>query len=455
MRQSSDPDRLVISNDAQFEPSSSCFELIREFEGYLTKLPDGSAQAYLDPVGIWTIGWGTIRNFDDNTPIRQGDIISRATADRWLKEEVDETADVVKELCTAPLTQSMFDALVSFGYNVGTGGGGLRTSTLLKKLNAQDYDGASQEFGRWTKGEVEGEKKILPGLVRRRAAEAALFSRDKLPQLTDTISNDDLDNTSSVMVKQYQPAPLPLPFERLLEKGNSGDDCFILNCALAGLKFLRFGPQPNQFTDETTDAVKVFQRREGIQVNGQVGPTTKKAIERSLAAARDRVPPKSPDSVYCKLTRTRKPAYEGLEWCKLDFINPQGQVVDSLKVISGAPGHQEFNLPEDTKPESLEPIPQARFSIADIDWADGKDNYNAEHPIKGNGLGPVFVALNPQQNLYGRGDFGMHVDWNWITESRSPGSAGCVCATTINDLKELIRLLRKYDPRLLEVDWGL
>jgi lysozyme len=267
------------------------------------------------------------------------------------------------------------------------------------------------------------------------------------------MSDHEENETSDMAIQQYQPAPLPLPFDRLLEQGNSGDDCFVLNCALAGLKFLRHGPQPNQFTDETTDAVKVFQRREGIQVNGQVGATTRKAIERSLKEARDRVPPKSPDSVYCKLTRTRQPAYAGLEWCKLSFIDPQGQVVDSLKVISGAPGHQQFSLPGDTEPGSLEPIPQARFSIADIDWADGKDNYNgAVHPIRGNGLGPVFVALNPQQNLYGRGDFGMHMDWN---RSNSPGSAGCVCPTTIDDLKELVRLLRKYDPRLLEVDWGL
>jgi len=62
-----------------------------------------------------------------------------------------------------------FDALVSFAYNVGIGN--LKSSTLLRKLNAGDYDGAALEFHRWKRSNG----RVLPGLVRRRAAEALLF----------------------------------------------------------------------------------------------------------------------------------------------------------------------------------------------------------------------------------------------------------------------------------------
>jgi lysozyme len=456
MNFSIDPDASHDSTNNRQKPSNDCLNLIKEFEGYVKELADGSVQAYLDPVGIWTIGWGATRNLDEGRSIREGDIISRETAERWLLEEVEQTANVVEELCTVTITQSMFDALVSFGYNTGTGGGGLRTSTLLKKLNEKDYEGAALQFGRWVNGEVNGQKVALPGLVRRRKAEEILFRRDGLSGAINSTSTDAQDSTAPVEVRQYQPAPVPLPLTRLLEAGMFGDDCFVLNCALAGLGFLRVGPQPSSFTSVTTDAVKLFQHREDIQVNGQVGQTTKQALERSLQKARDRVAPGSPDLVFCKLTRTHRPAYQGLEECKLDFVSPQGSILDSLKVISGAPASQQFNLPQNSKEGSGEPIPQGRFMIGDIDWASGSDNYEAAHPIAGNGLGPVWVPLiKPETMKTGRDAFGMHSDWNWIKEGHSPGSAGCVCPTSMDDLKELIRLLRKHDPRVLVVYWGL
>lgn len=443
-----------VSESHSDQPSNDCIDLVKEFEGYAKELHDGSGrvEAYRDPVGIWTIGWGSIRSLDDNRPIRGGDVITQATAERWLQGEISQTAKVVEQLCTVPLKQCMFDALVSLGYNVGTGGGGLRTSTLLRKLNAGDYEGAAREFGRWVKGTVNGRLVELPGLVRRRKAEETLFRRDGLTGVSGEIRTA----THPVEERLYQPAPLPLPFIRLLQEGAVGDDCFLLNCALAGLGFLRIGPQPTHFTSVTKNAVELFQRREKISINGQVGPTTKQALERALREARSRVAPRSPDLVFCKLTRTRQSAYEGLEWCKLDFVSPQGRVLDSLKVVSGGPGKQRFKLPKDSAAGSLEPIPQGRYSIGDIDWAGGKDNYNASHPITGDGLGPVWVPLNgkPFQDD-DRSAFGMHGDWNWIKNRRSPGSMGCVCPSSLDDLKELVRLLREHDPRQLVVYWGL
>ena len=68
-----------------------------------------------------------------------------------------------------PLSQSQFDALVSLVFNIG--GGAFRKSTLLQKLNAGDYAGASNEFMRW----IKAKGRVLGGLVTRRAAERALF----------------------------------------------------------------------------------------------------------------------------------------------------------------------------------------------------------------------------------------------------------------------------------------
>ena len=137
----------------------------------------------------------------------------------------------------------------------------------------------------------------------------------------------------------------------------------------------------------------------------------------------------------------------------LEFVSPQGNILDWLDVISGAPGYQSFRVPEDPAsfPGSLQPIPQARYTISDIMWAGGKDNYVTEHAHPTNGIGPVFVPLIKTQND-DRDAFGFHMDWN---KSDSPGSAGCVCVNTLDDLKKLVALLRLYDPRDLFVNWGL
>jgi len=163
--------------------------------------------------------------------------------------------------------------------------------------------------------------------------------------------------------------------------------------------------------------------------------------------------PPAQRSVSCRLHRTHTPAYAGLEKLSLEFVDPDGKVLDSLEVVSGQPEHQHFRVPEDpaSVPGCLEPIPQGHYNIEDIDWAGGKDNYTAEHPHPNNGIGPVFVPLTPTQTD-DRGEFGFHMDWN---RSNSPGSAGCLCTGSIEDLKKLVGLLRRYDPRDLYVDWGI
>lgn len=132
--------------------------LIKTYEG--CKLT-----AYLCPAGKWTIGYGRTTN------VKRGDTCSQAQADVWLLEEYDAFETKVRALVKVALSANQLGALVCFAYNVGLGA--LKDSTLLRFLNAGDFSGASAQFARWNKGGG----KVLPGLVKRRAAEAALFSK--------------------------------------------------------------------------------------------------------------------------------------------------------------------------------------------------------------------------------------------------------------------------------------
>lgn len=133
--------------------------LIKEFEGCrLTAYPDPGTGG--EP---WTIGYGHTGG------IKKGDVITQAQADEYLRADLVKFEGGVTKLVTASLTQGEFDALVSFSYNNGLGN--LKTSTLLRKLNAGDKQGAADEFPRW----CHAAGKEMPGLVRRRAAERALF----------------------------------------------------------------------------------------------------------------------------------------------------------------------------------------------------------------------------------------------------------------------------------------
>lgn len=137
--------------------SDDGLNLLRKFEGC-------RLTAYADSAGVWTIGYGHTRG------VHKGDSCTQAQADTWLRDDAKEASDAVQRLVEVPLTQPQTDALTSFVFNLGAGA--FEKSTLRKKLNAGDYAGAAAEFGRWV---FAGDKK-LPGLERRRAAEAELFS---------------------------------------------------------------------------------------------------------------------------------------------------------------------------------------------------------------------------------------------------------------------------------------
>lgn len=131
--------------------------LVAEFEGC-------RLEAYICPAGVLTIGYG--HTGDDVFP---GQVISQEEAVELLDQDLNKFRQAVVRLVDVSLTENQFAALVSFTFNVGVGA--LQKSTLLRKLNAGDYEGAANEFKRWNKGGGQ----ILRGLVRRREAEEKLF----------------------------------------------------------------------------------------------------------------------------------------------------------------------------------------------------------------------------------------------------------------------------------------
>ncbi|GHC19353.1 lysozyme [Aidingimonas halophila] len=138
------------------ELSSAGLKLIQSHEGL-------RLEAYRDAVGIPTIGYGHTKTAE------MGQEITEAQALELLQSDVESFEDAVRDAVNVTITQNMFDALVSFAFNVGIGA--FRDSTLLKKLNDHDYNGAADELLRWTKA---GGKE-LAGLVKRREDERDLF----------------------------------------------------------------------------------------------------------------------------------------------------------------------------------------------------------------------------------------------------------------------------------------
>ena len=143
--------------------SQSGLDLIKSFEGYLDALPDGSCRTYRCPANVLTIGWGCTEG------VTEGLVWTKAQAEEGLRREMLKHEAAVKRLVTVDLNQNQFDALTSFAYNCGSGA--LESSTLLKKLNAGDFDGAAKGFLLWNKGGGS----VLPGLVKRRQRESLLF----------------------------------------------------------------------------------------------------------------------------------------------------------------------------------------------------------------------------------------------------------------------------------------
>lgn len=136
-------------------------QLIREFEGL-------RLQAYRDPVGIWTIGYG------HTLGAHKGQRITEVEAVGFLREDLRSAEGRVnawtRDVKTSP---NEFGAMVSLCFNIGSGN--FRTSSVLRLHRQGQNDAAASAFLLWNKGHVDGKLVVLPGLKRRREAERRLY----------------------------------------------------------------------------------------------------------------------------------------------------------------------------------------------------------------------------------------------------------------------------------------
>lgn len=134
-------------------------DLIKKWEGL-------RLEAYLPtPNDVWTIGWG------HTLGVKKGDKITKEQAEAFFREDIKWAEEAVNSSVNVTISQNMFDALVSLTFNIGATA--FKKSTLLKKLNKGDYEGAADQFLVWNKQKG----KILSGLSKRRSEEREYFLR--------------------------------------------------------------------------------------------------------------------------------------------------------------------------------------------------------------------------------------------------------------------------------------
>lgn len=145
-------------------------DLIVEFEGILKKVGPDAYAPYYDPIGVVTQGIGSLWRADGTRVQINDPPITRAVAEEWMGAELTRKCEpAISRQITTKLDSRMHGALASFAYNLGTGA--LKGSHLRKAINEQRWADVPREFAKWR---MAGGR-ILPGLVRRRAAESKMF----------------------------------------------------------------------------------------------------------------------------------------------------------------------------------------------------------------------------------------------------------------------------------------
>jgi len=238
----------VVTPKGSRRTNNEGFKLLTTFEGC-------RLDAYDDGVGVWTIGYGHTKG------IHEGMTITQAQAEQFLQEDLEIFESYVEDGIQVDVNEDQFSALVCFCFNVGPEAFG--SSTLLRKLNAGDYQGAAEQFPVWNKG---GGEPML-GLTRRRLAEQALFfSKFWQPFLTY-----EGDGTTSGQAATPRTLKLTSPMLQ-------GEDVRRVQEALlkAGLGV---GDGADGIFGNVTDAaVKQFQKSKGLTEDGIVGDQTLQAL---------------------------------------------------------------------------------------------------------------------------------------------------------------------------------
>lgn len=148
-------------------------DLIKEFEGL-------RLEAYKDPVGIVTIGYGTTAAANVGISPRLGMKITESEAEWYLQKAVDKFAAAIRPMVTAPINENEWAAFISLAYNIGPSA--FKRSSSLRHFNAGNKSQAAASILLWNKAGG----KVLKGLVRRREAERSLFLTVPTATITPT-----------------------------------------------------------------------------------------------------------------------------------------------------------------------------------------------------------------------------------------------------------------------------
>lgn len=205
----------------------SGIRLVKAFEGCLKPVGGGKFTTYICPAGVLTLGYGHTNA--NGRRIKSGDVWTQGECDAALREDLTVAERAVRRRIRVDLTQHQFEALVSFTFNLGEGS--LSRSSLLRMVNAKDFDGAADAFGAWNKAKdpQTGELRELKGLTRRRAAEAALFREGKHEEVHAKFEADRADDTEPMP----QRAEVPPGSTRGMETSKIGNSQIAIGAASA------------------------------------------------------------------------------------------------------------------------------------------------------------------------------------------------------------------------------
>jgi len=211
--------------------------LVKKFEG--CKLT-----AYRCPAGVCTIGYGHT-SAAGNPAVNDGMKITQVQAEGILRTDLVKYETAVHDMIQQPLTQHQFDVLVDFCYNAGDGN--LKSSTLLKKVNAGKFDDVPAELMKWTKGKIPGKgTQVLPGLLRRRQAESAWWNTEvgQAPSTPEQIFSHEQEH-------RITPEPPPTPSMASSKQGNAA----LLTAGLGGLGAAKEIAAQAQDASDTADKI--------------------------------------------------------------------------------------------------------------------------------------------------------------------------------------------------------
>jgi lysozyme len=209
--------------------------LLKKFEGCKLK-------AYRCPAGICTIGYGHTSAAGAPT-VTDGMVITQQQCDDILRRDLVKYETAVHEMVEQPLTQHQFDVLVDFAYNAGVGN--LKSSTLLKKVNAGQFDAVPAELMKWTKGGG----KVLAGLVRRRQAESSWWLSHEMVPMTAAAAAEVAD--ADDQEQRSTPDEVSVPSMATSSQGNAA----IITAGLGGLGAAKQVAANAQDASDTADQI--------------------------------------------------------------------------------------------------------------------------------------------------------------------------------------------------------